>query len=127
MTRPRPATVAACQLAAKKLCHLSMRYVGAMLEAVTGKPVGMLPHKHPGLHETRDLINLIMLCRAELNAIGKVLIEQNVVSHERLTQLFTEEYKWFAGQKAEMLGVEVTDVGLNIDLDKIRKKREEMN
>ena len=98
--------------AANRLHHLSMRYVGALLEAATGKAVGTLPSSHPGLSECRDLIDLVLLCRAEINALTKCLIDSGTFTAEKFGQEVTDNYDWLAKQKAAQLGVEVTDYGL---------------
>lgn len=109
-------TERAINKAASRLCHLSMRYVGAFMEVAQGKGVGLIPQDHPGLHEVRDLINLILLCRAEINALTKCLINQRVLETESFSKQIAEEYEWFAQAKAKFLGVTVTDVGIQFNV-----------
>lgn len=98
--------------AANRLHHLSMRYVGALVEAATGSKVGMLPGGYPGLREMRDLIDLAMLQRAEVNALTKLLVDAKLLTQEQVLGAFAEEYDWLAREKARFLGCEVTDAGL---------------
>lgn len=127
MARPSPNAIAVCTRAARRLCHLSMRYVGALFEATTGKSVGLLPASHPGLHETRDILNLVLCLRAEQNAITRSLLEAKVVDHARLVELFTEEYIRFGDEKASVLRVELTQDGIVINVDEERKRQQERN
>jgi hypothetical protein len=106
--------------AQNRLHHLSFRYVGAMVEVVGGKPVTVLPKCHPGVKECRDLIDLILFTRAEINALTKVLITKGVFTEKEYVMQATEEYSWFCKEKASWLGVEVTDVGLSFDLSKFK-------
>ena len=98
--------------AANRLHHLSMRYGGALAELAGGKALGMLPRDWPGLHEARDLIDLVLLCRAEINALTKCLCDAGALDPERYTRQAAEEYEWLCQQKARWLGVEVDDAGL---------------
>ncbi len=100
------------QAAANYLHHLSMRYAGACLELVQGKPVGMIPKGYPGLREFRDLADLILFTRAEINALTKLLLDAEVVTADQVTTAFAEEYRWFANVKAKQLGVGISDLGL---------------
>jgi len=98
--------------AANRLHHLSMRYVGAMIEAATGESVVLIPSGHPGLRECRDLIDLILLCRAEINALSKLLLDKGVCSADEMFPTMTAEYDWLREQKEQFLGVGTTDAGL---------------
>lgn len=101
-----------CSKAYQNICHLSMRYVGAFYEACTGKPVGLIPQNHPGNKETRDLINLILICRAEINALAKLCYDKGVFTNEEHINQLTDDLQYLTKEKAQFLGVEVTDYGL---------------
>lgn len=103
---------AAMRKAADKLHHLSMRYVGAFAEIALGRKVGLLPKGTPGLSEMRDLIDLILLTRAEINAFTALLVRKGVFTVDEFTRQCKHEYEWLTEQKAHYLGVEVTDAGL---------------
>ena len=98
--------------AANRLHHLSMRYAGAILELASGEKIGFIAQGTPGLHETRDLIDLLLFTRAEINGLIKIMIEATLITRERLTEIMTEEYDYVATTKAKHLGVEVTEDGL---------------
>lgn len=98
--------------AVNRLHHLSMRYAGAMMELVKGEPVGFIHQSHPGMREARDFIDLILFTRAEINGLTRVLVEAELVSPEELEKIFAEEYEHFANEKANYLGVEITEMGL---------------
>lgn len=101
--------------AANRLHHLSMRYVGALLEACTGsKSVGFLPANHPGLRQCRDLIDQVLMCRAEVNGLMQMMHDAGLFPEEKYLEVMAEQYEWFAQTKAKFLGVEVTDVGITI-------------
>jgi hypothetical protein len=102
--------------AANRLHHLSMRYSGSLMELQTGKPVGLIPQGHPGLKEVRDLIDLILIARAEINALSAILIKNKVTTPDELTRQITVEYDYICKVKAEQLGVGVSDDGLVFDL-----------
>ena len=98
--------------AAERLHHLSMRYAGAWVEVAKGEKVGLLPKDYPGLKEMRDLIDLILLTRAEINGLTELLVKKGLTTTEELQKIFGTEYEWLTKQKAQQLGVEVTDAGL---------------
>jgi|SRR5581483_8615792 len=102
------------QTALKRLHHLSMRYAGALFELAAGKRLGMLPFGHPGLHESRDLIDLVLFARAEINGLTKILVEAKLVTEERVAEIMEREYEWLAQEKARQLGVGISDEGLVI-------------
>lgn len=117
--------------AANRLHHLSMRYAGALVELLKGEKIAFLPDKHPGLREARDLIDLILLTRAEINALTQALHETGLlvtdgqaadvagvaakpITLQRWNDIVTENYKWFTEQKARFLNVGVSDDGIVI-------------
>jgi hypothetical protein len=114
---------AAASKAAANLCHLSMVYVGSFIECITGKKIVGLPQSHPGLHEMRDLINLLLITRAEINAITKVLLDKKIVTDEEFTKIMTDEYIWFGNEKARSLKVKIEDYGLSIQVDSREEKQ----
>ena len=107
-----PYTEEAMRKAADRLHHLSMRYVGALLEACTGTAVGLLPKDHPGLRECRDLIDALLFTRAEINGFTKLLHEKGILDLDEWGRNLAEQYEWLCQQKAEFLGVGVDDAGL---------------
>lgn len=109
-----PETIEAVRRAATRLHHLSMRYSGALVELVHREPVGFLLKDHPGLSEARDLIDLVLLCRAEINGLTRCLCDAGVLDAERYSRQMAEEYEWLTREKAKFLGVEVTDAGIVI-------------
>lgn len=100
------------RLAAKRLTHLSMRYAGALVDLVCPNPPRLILQGHPGLRETRDFINLILITRAEINALTKVLIEKGITTPDRLAEVMADEYEWLTKEKARFLNVGVSDEGL---------------
>lgn len=98
--------------AAGRLHHIGMRYVGAIAEVARGRTFGFLPAGDPGVHECRDLIDLMLLTRAEINGLSKLLVDAKVITPSQLEHEFTEQYNWFAEVKAKQFGVEVFDGGL---------------
>lgn len=98
--------------AANRLHHLSMRYAAAFMELAQGHEIGLIPAGQPGLKEFRDLTDLILFTRAEVNAFTKLLVDAKIVTTEQVTKAITEEYDWFAKQKAKQFGIEVSDAGL---------------
>jgi hypothetical protein len=98
--------------AANRLHHLSLRYVGAFAEIAKGQKVGLLPNGTPGLKEMRDLIDLILFARAEINGLTKILFDRGLVTGEQLAEIMTEQYQHITKEKAQWLGVVVTDAGL---------------
>jgi hypothetical protein len=98
--------------AANNLHHLSMRYVGALHEVAMGKQVGFVDRAHPGSKEMRDLIDLILFVRAELNGISRILIENKICTEYEITRVFAEEFEHFTKVKAQQLNVVVSDMGL---------------
>lgn len=107
-----PRLVANMKRAANKLHHVSMAYVGAMKELATGQPIFGLPADHPGLHMMRDMIDLILLTRAEINAITNILVGNRLMTLGQFTMQVTEEYDYIIKIKGEQFKCEVTDIGL---------------
>lgn len=103
--------------AANRLHHIGMRYVGALAEVARGSKVGLLPATDPGVHEMRDLIDLLLLTRAEINALSKLLVEAKVFTAEQLVKEYAEQYDWLADTKAKQFGVKIIDGGLVFDKD----------
>lgn len=112
MNEAKPELVQAMRAAANRLHHLSMRYVGAFVELAKEKPVAFVAQDHPGRRETRDLIDLILFVRAEVNALTALLLEAKILDIDTVTKRFADEYQWFCEQKAQTLGVGVNDAGL---------------
>jgi DNA-binding transcriptional ArsR family regulator len=101
-----------CREAAERLHHLSMRYVGAFLELARGEEVALIPQGFPGVKEMRDLIDLILLTRAEINAHTALLLEAGVVTQEQVLREIREQYDWLTKEKEKFLGCEATAEGL---------------
>jgi hypothetical protein len=112
MAVPTPIELEAMKKAGERLHHVSMRYVGALCELVHGKELGGLPSSYPGLRTCRDFIDLILLCRAEINALTACLTKAGVLDHAKFIAQCAEEYDWLTARKAEQFGFKVTDVGL---------------
>lgn len=109
-----PEIQAAVSRAANRLHHLSMRYVGGLMEVAKGSPVGFIPAGYPGMKEMRDLIDLILYCRAEQNALTKCLCDAGLLQPGDIAEQVAKEYEWLAQAKAKFLGVEVDDHGITI-------------
>lgn len=107
------ANIEACKKAANRLHHLSMRYSGSIMELASGLEVGIIPQSQAGLRETRDLIDLLLFTRAEINGLTNILFKAGIVTQSDLQKEFAEQYEWFAQQKAGFLNVEVTDFGIS--------------
>lgn len=109
----------AYRLAAERLHHLSMRYVGSIMEVGQGAivPIGLIPQGNVGVKECRDLIDLVLLTRAEINALTTLLVQHKVFKVKEFARQCAEEYEWLAQQKAKQFNVEITDVGLKINKD----------
>lgn len=99
--------------AAQRLHHLSMRYVGAFAELAKGERQAFIPMGYPGLSEMRDIIDLVLICRAELNAMTAVLAKLHNSFLKHYTAQVAEEYENLVQVKAKQLGCEVTDLGLS--------------
>lgn len=98
--------------AANKLHHLSMLYAGALAELGQAKKLGLLPSDAPGIKGARDIVDIVLLVRAELNAVTNLLLKRGVIKLPDLEAAFAHEYEWFAQQKANLFGCKVTEGGL---------------
>lgn len=116
--------VEACKLAANRLHHLSMVYVGALIEVVSGEPVGVVPDTRPGLAQMRDLIDLLLYTRAEISGLSRLLVDNGVFTTQQYQEQMAEEYNWFANVKAKQFGCTVTDVGLSWNVGQQPKFRD---
>lgn len=102
-----------CKASAHRLHHLSMVYVGAFMEVAKGQKVGLIPLNHPGLKETRDLIDLLLFTRAEISGLTRLMVDKGVFTAQEYQEQMIEEYDWFAQQKSKQFGCTVTDTGLS--------------
>lgn len=102
--------------AAEHLHHISMLYSGCIWEMANGKGLIGLPQDHPGLSNVRDLIDQILYCRAEVNALTKCLVDTGLITAEQYTKQVAEEYEYFARVKAKKFGCKVTDYGLEFNI-----------
>lgn len=110
-----PKTQAAYRLAAERLHHLSMRYVGAFAELAQGKEIAFLPDGTPGVSQMRDLIDLVLLCRAEVNGLTNLMHKAGIITEKDIAVEMTEQYEYYTKVKARQLGIGVTDVGITYD------------
>lgn len=105
---------------ASHLNHIGQIYAGALAELGQGRRLPMIPQDHPGLPIVRDLLQLVLFQRAEINGLTKLLLEKGVATSDEVNQVFQDEYEWLAGAKADQLGkqlglhIAVTDYGLSI-------------
>lgn len=111
---PTAAEKQACARAANRLHHLSMIYGGAIVEVAQGRDVGLLPIDHPGLKTVRDLADLILLTRAEISALTRLMVDRGVFTSAEYTRQATDDYQYIAKCKSEQFGVELSDVGIVI-------------
>lgn len=95
-----------------RLHHVGIRYLGAMVEVVTGQKIMFVPADRPGVHELRDFISLGLILRAEVNAITKILIDNKMVTHAQLLEGVTAEYNQVCKEKCHQFGFEVDDLGI---------------
>lgn len=114
---------AALERHVQRLHHLSMRYGGAVAELGRGHHLACLHSSVPGLREVRDLADLVLITRAEINALTALLLRAGVFDAEAFARQAAEEYEHLTEAKAGFLGVEVTDVGLVVR----RKEPEKRN
>lgn len=105
---------------ADRLHHFSMIYCGAIYELAAGKQILGLPIGHPGLKEVRDVLDLILFLRAEINAMSKILLEAKLITPERFQEIMGEEYKWLADQKELFFKVKSTPWGLEYNAERMR-------
>lgn len=111
----KPETQARVAAAANRLHHLSMRYVGAFAEIAQGKEVAFLPTGTHGVRELRDLIDLLLFCRAEVNGMSNLLVRKGLITEEEFAEVMEEQYDYFTKVKARFLNVGVTDNGIVYD------------
>jgi len=97
---------------ANRLHHLSMHYAGALLELAQGKPWGMIPQGYPGLKDFRDLADIILFVRAEVNAHTRLMVEAGLITKEQAMDAITDEMDFFTQAKAKQFGIGVNDAGL---------------
>lgn len=121
MSQPDPAADdvpdearAAYERHAYRLHHLSMRYGGAVAELGRGDRLTLLARGMPGLKEVRDLVDSVLLTRAEINALTALLLRAQVFTPTAFVLQAAEEYEHLTQAKAGFLGVEVNDAGLVI-------------
>lgn len=76
--------------------------------------LSLLARATPGLKEVRDLVDAVLLTRAEINALTALLLRAQVFTPTAFALQAAEEYEHLTQAKAGFLGVEVTDAGLVI-------------
>ncbi len=95
MSKKKVPSGEACELAraaANRLHHITMRYAGAYVELATNNPIAFLPSNHPGLHEVRDLASLVLITRAEINALTHTLIDAGLIDADTFVRRQAAEY-----------------------------------
>lgn len=98
--------------AMQKLCKWRMLFCG--------KWMGTASRTNTQAQCIRDVFSQLVLVRAEVNAITKILVDKKVVSHEEFCQvtikeveLLDESYKQeFPGFESTSYGVQSTDIKL---------------
>lgn len=122
MTPELQRLINAVKKAANRLHHISFFYAGAMYELVHGKQVAFVKDGTPGLSTTRDLVDLILFCRAEINGMTKLLIDKGIITQEEYHERVAEEYEYFAQAKARHFGAsESSDAGLVFKKEDLKK------
>lgn len=97
---------------AQNLHHISIIYAGAVMELATGKEQGLIASDAPGVKKVRDLVDIVLLTRAENNALVSMLVKKGVFTSREFTDEVGEQYKWFTDVKAKQFNVQVRDYGL---------------
>jgi hypothetical protein len=87
-----------------------------MYELATNQEIVALAQNHPGSKVCRDLIDLILLCRAEINGITRLLVDSGYLDHRKFVRQMKEEYDYLTDVKAKQFGFTVTDVGLQYNV-----------
>lgn len=91
-----------------RLHHLSMLYAMAFLD--------QQEMADPGQRlMARDILDCVLICRAEINGITKILTDLKIVSPEEIKRVMTEQYQWLAGEKAKIYNVTIMDDGIIIN------------
>lgn len=108
-----------------RLNHVGIVYVGAVAELGRGCPLSFIPDNAPGLRPVRDLVQMVLILRAENNALLKVLYDKGLLDEKDMatfTQQVNDEADWLADRKAEqmsdVLGVrlKVKDYGMEFEV-----------
>lgn len=105
---------------ASRLNHLGTFYAGAIAELGRGHPITLLQDGVPGLDLVRDLVQLVLFQRAELNALTKALSEAGHLDPKAFGQQCEDDYEWLANAKADHIGqvlgldIKITDRGVDI-------------
>lgn len=99
---------------ANRLAKYRSVYAGALAELGKGQPLGLLPRDYPGLPLVRDLVEKILLARAELNGLCKLLVDKGVFTQAELEATLRDEYAWLADAHEASTGWKATQDGLTM-------------
>lgn len=105
---------------ANRLAKYRSVYAGALAELGSGRPIGLLPKDWPGIMLVRDLIEKVLLTRAEINGLSKIVVEAKLVTQERFDQIMAEEYAWLADAHEKLTGYKAHEAGLTITPESAR-------
>lgn len=113
--RPRPAdvqTVAAATAALERLCKWRVHFAGWLL--------GTRLKSDPQSQWARDNAEKLLVLRAEVSALSRILIDQGVVTAEQFTVQVGQEAVALSNMMEERWpGVTATDDGLHYDLPRV--------
>lgn len=111
---PSAALIARLQAESNRLHHLSMVYAGdfAQLPWAEGAATGIVPYGTPGLKGVRDIADIALLVRVEVNALVNMLVRKGVFTSEEWVRECIEQTQWFTAQKEQKFNVKSTAEGL---------------
>lgn len=106
---------------ANRLAKYRSVYAGSLAELGQGRQLGLLPRDHPGIVLTRDLIEKVLLARAELNAFSRILVEKNVITQAEVEVIMADEYAYLADAHEKITGYKATADGLTMTPESARR------
>lgn len=112
-----PALVARLRSESNRLHHISMIHAGdfASLPWAPGAAQGMVPYGAPGLKGVRDVADIALVLRAEMNALVALLIRKGVFSQEEWVRQCIEDTMWLTEAKEKQFNVRATETGLTLN------------
>lgn len=96
--------------------HRSANILAKWRSVFTGWHLGTRSTDDGQTKAMRDLYEKVLLMRAELNGVTRILVDKGVVTQVELTEIFGEEYAFYAEQLAGFFdGMEATEQGIAMD------------
>lgn len=87
-----------------------------------GWQLGTRPSTDPECQAVRNTAERTLLLRAEVSGLTRLLVDEGLVSADRVMEVFTEEYDALSKDlEGQFPGAQATDAGMSFDIQEFAK------